>query len=820
MLERQGKTVWPGVLRTIYLYVLPAPFAFYLSFVWWTELYVFYCGRQPWASLKKRRCASRILTMRYDFSWKSFARAARNGHWVILFLSVGLLAHLAIPAFQANLFIPTWHSWNPGNITGTTTFVWRSELNETSVNVSIHQEKALQSTFSGLENWNGLPAWTTREHAFTPLDVEGPVEDVGLWMLNTSSLAGQLDCTDAAVSVECENGRSDCRVASVHLSSEATSTSAALSYPCAHGRAAGPLGVNASRTVDVHCGRWLHIQGSHSSSKNSSDLLAVFWLFGTAQRRSDDRDVLFSEEPTALGMLCKPIIKKTSGGVTISSKDLSWANSTLFEYYQSDEETLDASVSSKIGEGLTDAASRLGSLQPNGPLANTANFTGDVLAYAFYRFIHLPQSSGLNATWLARGSSLIFSTYFAALAQESDLFKEPLLQTTQIEPRKIEYFLAVNWPVFAVLIVFMVIWFFTLVVLHEIPEAYQIPTTVQTLITTEPLITSLWLIAQGSLVDMIQRRIPNVGSLSVTEVLSRISGWREEFCLGLTQVNGKQKYCIDLAENMIDEHEPVPDNHHHSIPLSSSIIRGNQDASGYERVYDRPEDYYRTNASAQNDEWENWPEAHDPGSTPAQPRPAAYATIEALPRLSLSEAGSTGVGECIFCTQTFGEDSVLTELPCGHRQFHRDCLLIWLGEQDSCPACRMVIPLVSELQEQNLNNAGPARNGGSSTQRQIVRDGQQGGSAVVMEREREEREREQREREERDREEERRQRRERTREAGERFGLATVNFARNRLVPLITKPMGWVFQLSDAVANFQVRQNQRRFGQRGPVGLE
>ncbi|KAK6155083.1 hypothetical protein DH2020_009331 [Rehmannia glutinosa] len=72
------------------------------------------------------------------------------------------------------------------------------------------------------------------------------------------------------------------------------------------------------------------------------------------------------------------------------------------------------------------------------------------------------------------------------------------------------------------------------------------------------------------------------------------------------------------------------------------------------------------------------------------PLPATKASIEALPRVRVSESGL----ECSICLAEYevnGEAEV-KEMPCGHK-FHGGCIDKWLGIHGSCPVCRFSMPV-------------------------------------------------------------------------------------------------------------------------------
>jgi hypothetical protein len=55
---------------------------------------------------------------------------------------------------------------------------------------------------------------------------------------------------------------------------------------------------------------------------------------------------------------------------------------------------------------------------------------------------------------------------------------------------------------------------------------------------------------------------------------------------------------------------------------------------------------------------------------------------------------------CPICIEDYKTDEMLVQLPCGHA-FHKDCILPWITEKNSCPTCRFELPLADAEQERD-----------------------------------------------------------------------------------------------------------------------
>eukprot|EP00928_Gymnodinium_smaydae_P007787 TRINITY_DN12790_c0_g1_i1.p1 TRINITY_DN12790_c0_g1~~TRINITY_DN12790_c0_g1_i1.p1 ORF type:complete len:194 (-),score=20.17 TRINITY_DN12790_c0_g1_i1:530-1111(-) len=51
--------------------------------------------------------------------------------------------------------------------------------------------------------------------------------------------------------------------------------------------------------------------------------------------------------------------------------------------------------------------------------------------------------------------------------------------------------------------------------------------------------------------------------------------------------------------------------------------------------------------------------------------------------------------ECAICLESFAPETQLVELPCRHA-FHSSCLSHWLAGMNSCPCCRLSLPMVDQ----------------------------------------------------------------------------------------------------------------------------
>jgi E3 ubiquitin-protein ligase RNF115/126 len=75
------------------------------------------------------------------------------------------------------------------------------------------------------------------------------------------------------------------------------------------------------------------------------------------------------------------------------------------------------------------------------------------------------------------------------------------------------------------------------------------------------------------------------------------------------------------------------------------------------------------------------------------PPPAAKSAIEKLKKVPLADCIAANL-ECSVCLTRMSESdegAEVYEMPCEHL-FHKECLLPWLKEHNSCPTCRHELP--------------------------------------------------------------------------------------------------------------------------------
>ena len=98
--------------------------------------------------------------------------------------------------------------------------------------------------------------------------------------------------------------------------------------------------------------------------------------------------------------------------------------------------------------------------------------------------------------------------------------------------------------------------------------------------------------------------------------------------------------------------------------------------------------------------------------------PASKKAVEQLEQCAINEEilKSFGVeNSCAVCKDEFAQGQNCLVMPCKHH-FHKECLIPWLKERNSCPVCRFELPTDDEDFENRKRNRGSNTNNNSTTQ--------------------------------------------------------------------------------------------------------
>ncbi|GAB5362934.1 hypothetical protein AAMO2058_000841000 [Amorphochlora amoebiformis] len=76
----------------------------------------------------------------------------------------------------------------------------------------------------------------------------------------------------------------------------------------------------------------------------------------------------------------------------------------------------------------------------------------------------------------------------------------------------------------------------------------------------------------------------------------------------------------------------------------------------------------------------------------SRPTPASQKSIEELPTNDVESLERISGDKCTICQEAYKIGDKMITLPC-HHSFHKDCLIPWLKQRNTCPNCRYKLPI-------------------------------------------------------------------------------------------------------------------------------
>lgn len=228
----------------------------------------------------------------------------------------------------------------------------------------------------------------------------------------------------------------------------------------------------------------------------------------------------------------------------------------------------------------------------------------------------------------------------------------------------------------------------------------------------------------GCLSDMVKDYVPEM--LLYEQTIGRVSSALQKpicpVCMGPALLKEQQALQQSLMEtSFVDIGEVIE--YHSRLSVRKAVLRAKMrgghrfvqfDERQWGMAFDDMLDDEDYNDDDENDyegndggHFEQWTEAQDPNANPIL-RPASDETIAALPRMPRSKLILASDDEtcCVDC-EPFETNSVLVQLPCGHANFHEDCIVTWLKQYNNCPICRKEVPNINAKQQEDAQKAAP-----------------------------------------------------------------------------------------------------------------
>eukprot|EP00667_Euglena_gracilis_P022301 EG_transcript_24756 len=86
--------------------------------------------------------------------------------------------------------------------------------------------------------------------------------------------------------------------------------------------------------------------------------------------------------------------------------------------------------------------------------------------------------------------------------------------------------------------------------------------------------------------------------------------------------------------------------------------------------------------------------------------PTSSKALEDLPEVTISSGHVAASEGCSVCKDDYTLGEVVLQLPCAHL-FHKDCVLPWLTQHNSCPTCRYELPTDDPAYEASRRHRRP-----------------------------------------------------------------------------------------------------------------
>ena len=616
------------------LYLVPTLLGFPLLFFWWPSIYEFYKSRQPWIGLKKAQPSRFNLTLDYHQVYLPAIDAIQKRHWAVAILALGILINICVPGQLAILFSAEWRSFSELHKV-TRTYAWNDHIQPLPTEQRFNL--ALRSLLESRSSRLALSEWAIRDPAFVPVDLSfanktGPM----VLEYENESRQASVECDEATVHLKTipqmsPQGRPLIKIEELEISqsNETDSLRARLGRPCSSVATKNPrLGRSLSGLPDdTVCSRWWFDNGSEAESDTMRWFIAA--LVGPAVRSSNNTELLFTSDPTRVGLICKLVITKDTSTTQVYLKARN-SYPIQMNYTPNHQQILDDQLAMNISRGLNRSVSKLdgagGGVYARHPIISTEAFVGDILAYTWYRRIYLYEEFTVKAGDLMLGAADLFSAYCTLLWQQPDMLKSSTatdieVKLTQWQKRLIvnrnaAYFLLAMWALYAAV----------LVKLGVARKKYFLP------LAPELLPNSLALLCRSGIVDKMEQHIPELEMLSQSEFHRKVEDWGLEYKLGVIEVAGLTEFVVDNATAFEDDLSNDP--HRESFHDEEHAADSRMPADLEQRV----EDLEDPDQSLVSQPLRRSPSAHHQGITGAENDTAHH--VHDMPNLQHPEVQS------------------------------------------------------------------------------------------------------------------------------------------------------------------------------------
>ena len=268
------------------------------------------------------------------------------------------------------------------------------------------------------------------------------------------------------------------------------------------------------------------------------------FVYGPAKRTKEG--LLFTQEPSSVGMSCTPQIYRSNGNVSVISPDtLSMKGAKVHKYENVTEERLADTTawdfSSMLNISNTQPSSSSGTVVLGHPIINTSQFAGDLLSFMLYRYGLLEMKTPLQPEVLEGHISKVFSLVFAVFIHDSGVLNDNISSNTTITPIRWSQEIIVR-PRFLYSVIGITSLIVLVALIFGVPtQKYMFPANVNT------LECALYLLYPSNIPKLLEQ-IHKPEKLSLNGFHKRVEGFRRKYRLGTLKRGAEFRLFVDSEE--------------------------------------------------------------------------------------------------------------------------------------------------------------------------------------------------------------------------------------------------------------------------------
>jgi len=555
---RLPASVWSIVVGKI----LPNSTLLFVCFMWLPGLYHFLRRRQPWITLKVPQPSHKSITLDYQNVHFPILRAIKSRHWFLVVLAIASALSLIAPVKHATLH--QWqvviHSAKPLQVPRH--WEWAEKIEDPGAEVESLSIDALGNLADVLLSSRMLPPFSSPNISIVGIDYGKVEHDMSspFASFETSALRASLECEEVNVNVtlrEVPGAQSPLsRVQSYFLDEK--NGQMRIETPCSSSfRFHAQDFTNAEDKLDrvdnaIECIRWWL---DESASDNRVPRWLIVSSYGLGHWSSRHQDLLFAEGVSTTSQYCTPRIQIESGKATMQFQGGFFEKTCLVNYEASDKPTaqINQNIMATISKGLNRSNMALdgntNGIVADEELIHTEFFAGDMLGYLMYRFACQGTVPCATRPGFSQDISQMFATYVSILAGRSNMLRASIpSKMVDLHPTQLMEITRTDTLSRVYLILFILLCAGIAAKSVMLTKHYSLP------VSPEHLVVGLQLLSCSSIVDTLEKEVPDAAKLSLSELYEKVDSCTENhsFKLGSMRIDRETTYVIDVVD-MFDD---------------------------------------------------------------------------------------------------------------------------------------------------------------------------------------------------------------------------------------------------------------------------